>query len=113
MTKVTSKHEDFKTFPRSLMTADLPLIKSLLTPLPKSVSIPLGLSTRISVADAATQKKIYELGRKIALIISNKEMKNIMKIIKLLEELGLLRKRIRETIKNEAKNEEEDFFQCY
>ena len=91
------------------MTAGLPLIKSLLTPLPKSVSIPLGLSTRMSVADAAT----YELGRKIALIISNEEMKNIMKIVKLLEELGLLRKGIRETIKNEAKNEEEDFFQCY
>ena len=90
------------------MTAGLPLIKSLLTPLPKSVSIPLGLSTRMSVADAAT----YELGRKIALIISNEEMKNIMKIVKLLEELGLLRKGIRETIKNEAKNEEEDFFQC-
>ena len=91
------------------MTAGLLLIKSLLTPLPKSVSIPLGLSTRMSVANAAT----YELGRKIALIISNEEMKNIMKIVKLLEELGLLRKGIRETIKNEAKNEEEDFFQCY
>ena len=37
------------------------------------------------------------------LIISNKEMNDIMKIVKYLEESGLLIKRIAQTIKNEAK----------
>ena len=36
-----------------------------------------------------------------------------MKIVKSFEELGLLIKRFRETIKNEAKNKKADFFQCY
>ena len=37
------------------------------------------------------------------LIISNKEMNGIMKIVKYLEESGLLIKGIAQTIKNEAK----------
>ena len=41
----------------------------------------------------------------IALIISNKEMKDIMKIVKSLEESGLLTKGVSETIKNEAKTQ--------
>ena len=39
-----------------------------------------------------------------ALIISNKEMNHIMKIVKSLEELGLLIKGISETIKNHENN---------
>ena len=38
-----------------------------------------------------------------ALIISNKDMNDIMKIIKFLEESGLLIKGVSETTKNEAK----------
>ena len=41
------------------MTTGLLLMKSLLTPLAKSVLIPLGLSAGMSAADAVTQKKIY------------------------------------------------------
>ena len=37
------------------------------------------------------------------LIISNKEMNDIMKLVKYLEESGLLIKGIAQTIKNEAK----------
>ena len=37
------------------------------------------------------------------LIISNEEMNNIMKIVKSLEESGLLIKRVSEITKNEAK----------
>ena len=66
----------------------------------------------MSPADAATQKKIYESGhrsnlasRTTSLIISNKEMEYIMKIIKSLEESGLLIKGISETNKNEAKEQ--------
>ena len=42
------------------------------------------------------------------LIISNKELSDIMKIVKSLEELGLLIKVVRETIKNEAKEQKDD-----
>ena len=47
------------------------------------------------------------------LLISNKNMNNIIKIIKPLEESGLLIKGVSETIKNEAKNEKEDFLEGY
>ena len=74
----------------------------------------------MSAADAAILKKIYGSGhslnvasRSTALIISNEEMQNIIKIVKSLEESGFLIKGIIETIKNETKNKPEDFFQCY
>ena len=90
------------------MTAGLPLMKSVFTPLAKSVLIPLGLSAGILVADAAIQNKIYG-SVTTALIISNEEMENIMKIVKSLEESGLLIKGITETIKNEAKDKKGGF----
>ena len=93
------------------MTAGLPLIKSVLTSLAKSVLLPLGLSTGTLVADAAIQNKVYGSGT-TALIISNKEMEDIMKIVKSLEESGLLIEGVSETIKNEAREKKEDFFQC-
>ena len=40
-------------------------------------------------------------------------MKDIMKIVKSLEELGLLLKGISETMKNEAKEQKGGFFQYY
>ena len=42
-------------------------------------------------------------------MISNEEMEDIMKIAKSLEESGLLIKGIRETIKNEAKEQKGEF----
>ena len=57
------------------MTADLPLIKNLLTPLTKGVMIPLGLTAAASATDAAIQKKIYRQGT-TALVISNDKMKD-------------------------------------
>ena len=67
-------------------------MKSVLTPFAKSVLISLSLSSGISAADAAIQKKIYGsshplkvASRTVALIISNEEIKDIMKIIKSLE----------------------------
>ena len=84
------------------MTAGLPLMKSVLTPLAKSVLLPLTLSAGMSAADAAIQRKMYGSGT-TALLISNEEMEDIMKIVKFLEESGLLIKGISETIKNETK----------
>ena len=45
------------TFFRPLMTAGLPLMKSVHTPLAKNVLLPFGISAGMSAADAAIQKK--------------------------------------------------------
>ena len=84
-------------------------MKSVLTPLAKSVLLLLGLSAAMSAADAAIQRKVYGSGS-TALIISNEEMEDIMKIVKSLKESGLLAKRISEKIKNETKEQKEGFF---
>ena len=63
--KITSQEEGFLNFLRQLMTAGLPLMKSVLTPLaeslliPKRVLISKGLSAGMSTSYAAIQKKIY------------------------------------------------------
>ena len=75
------------------MTSGLQLIKDVFTPLAKSVLIPLGLTVAASATDAAIQKNIFGSGT-TTLIISNKEMEDIVKIIKLLEESRLLIKGI-------------------
>ena len=62
----------------------------------------------VSATVVAIQKKIYGSGM-TTIIISNKEMKEIMKILKSLEESALLIKGVRETIKNEAKKEKRRF----
>ena len=67
------------------MTAGLPLIKSVLILLAKSVLIPLRLSASMSAADGAIQKKIDGSGT-TTLIISNDEIEDVMKIVESLEE---------------------------
>ena len=74
------------------MTVGLPLMKSVFNPLAKSVLLPLGLSAGMLAADAAIQKKICGSGT-TALIISNKEMEDIMETVKSLEESGMINKR--------------------
>ena len=53
----------------------------MLTPLTKSILIPSGSTAAASAIDTDIPKKIYESGM-TTLIISNKEMKNIMEILK-------------------------------
>ena len=77
-------------------------MKNVFTPSAKSVLIPLGLATAAWATDAAIQKKIFGSST-ISLIISNKELEDIMKIVKSLEESRLRIKWISKTIKNEAK----------
>ena len=74
-----------------LLKTGLPLIGNVLKPLAKSVSIPLGLTAAGSVTDAAIHKKMFGSGF-TTLIISNEEMNDIMKVVKSLEESGLLKK---------------------
>ena len=74
----------------------LPLIGNVLKPLAKSILIPLGLTAAASATDAAIHKKMFGSGN-TTLIILNKEMNDIMKIIKSLEEFGLFIKGVSET----------------
>ena len=106
--RIISQKGEFLNCLRPLMTAALPLMKCVLTPFAKIVLLPLGLSAGISAADVAIENKIYESGS-TALIISNKEVEDIMKIVKSLEESGLLIKGISETIKNEGKQQKGGF----
>ena len=48
-----------------------------------------------------------------ALIISNDEIHDIIKIVKSLEDSGLLLKGVTETVQNEVKEKKEDFLVCY
>ena len=80
----------------------LSLMKDVLKPLAKSVLIPLGLTAAASATDAAIHKKMFGSGM-TTLIILNEEINDIMKIVKSVEESGLLKKGVSETIKNEAK----------
>ena len=106
--KITSQEGAFLNFLKPLTTAGLPLMKSVLTPLAKIVLLPLGLSAGMSAADAVIQNNIHGSGT-TALIISNEEMEDIMKIVKSLEESRLLVKGISETIKNETKEQKGGF----
>ena len=81
-----------------LMTAGFPLMKSVVTPLAKSVLLPLGLSGKMSAADAVIQKDIYGSGS--TSIIWNEETENIIKIFKSFGVPRLLIKGINETIQN-------------
>ena len=84
----------------------------MIKPLAKSGLIPLGLTAAASAADAGINKKILGSGNKITLIISNDEI-NIIKIVKSLEDSGLLLKGVTETVQNEVKEKKEDFLVCY
>ena len=70
----------------------------------KSVLVPLGLTAASSATNGAIHKKMFRSGT-TTLIISNEEMNDIMKIVKSLEESGILLKDVKETIKNEAKEQ--------
>ena len=55
-------------------------------------------------------KKILGSGNNTTLIISNKEIEDLIKIVKSLEDSELLLKGVTESVQNEVK---EDFLVCY
>ena len=75
----------------------------------KSVLIPLGLTAAVSAADARIHKIILGSGHNTTLIISNDEMQDILKIVKSLEDSGLLLEGVSETIKYEDKEQKGGF----
>ena len=74
-------------------------------PLAKNVLAPLGLTAAMSAIDG--QKKIHGSG--VKLIIEQEDMKDIMKIIKSLENSGILLKGVSKTIKDETKEQKGGF----
>ena len=84
------------------------MIKNVIKPLAKSVVIPLGLTAAASAADAGIHKKILGSGNTTS-IISNEELNGIMKIIQALEDSNILLKGVTKIIKNETKEQKEDF----
>ena len=91
-----------------LLKTGLPLIKNVIKPLAKSILIPLGLTAAASPRDAGIYKKILGSGT-ATLIISNDEMKYIIKIVKSLEDSGLLLKGVSETVQNKAREQKGGF----
>ena len=94
-----------------LLKTGLPLIKNVIKPLAKSVLIPLGLTAAAaSAADAGRHKKNLRIwSQNTILIISNDEMGDILKIVKSLEDSGVLLKGVSETIQHEAKEQRGGF----
>ena len=93
-----------------LLKTGLPLMKSVIKPLAKSVLIPLGLTAAASEADAGIHKKNSGSGHNnTTLIISNDEMDDILEIVKSLENSGVLLKGVSETIQHEAKEQIGEF----
>ena len=84
-----------------------PLMKVAM-PLAKHVLAPLGLSAAMSAIDGSIKKKMLGSGA-TTLIISNDEMDDISKIVKSLENYGVLLKGVSETIQHEAKEQRGGF----
>ena len=84
-----------------------PLMKVAM-PLAKNVLAPLGLTTAMSAIDGSIKKKMLGSGT-TTLIISNDEMDDILKIVKSLENSGVLLKGVSETIQHETKEQRGGF----
>ena len=98
-----------------LLKTGLPLIKNVIKPLAKSALLPLGLTAAASAVDAgdSSSSALPHYPSSSAshnnIIISNDEMKDIIKIVKSLEDSGLLFKGVSEIIQNEANEQRGGF----
>ena len=84
-----------------------PLMKVAMS-LAKNVLAPLGLSAAMSEIEGSVKKRMLGSGT-TTLIISNDEIDDILKIVKSLENSGVLLKGISETIQHEAKEQRGGF----
>ena len=69
--------------------------------------MPLGILA--SATDAAINKKILDSGGHTTQIISNDDMQDVLKIVKSLEDSGLLLDGVTETVKNEVTEQKGGF----
>ena len=86
-------------------------MKNVLKTLVKSVLIPITLTTEASANDAATYQKKVGSGA-ATLIVLNEEINDIIKIVKSIEESGLLMKGASKTIKMNKRTKMRDFLEC-
>ena len=81
--------------------------------LAKNVLAPLGLTAAMFAIDGSIQKKIHGAGATksagVKLIIEQEDMNDIIKIIKALENSGILLKGVSKAIKNETKEQKVGF----
>ena len=80
----------------------MPFMKNVFKPLVKSVLISIGLTAATSAADVGIYKKILGSGT-TTLVISDEDIKYIMKIGKSLVDSRLLLKGVTQTTENETK----------
>ena len=101
--------DKLQIFEKLLLTNHQLMIQNVIKALAKSVLIPLGLTDAASAADAGIHEKILGSGHHTSnnhpsssalhntiLTIWNDKMKDIIKIIKSLEDSGLLMERVNE-----------------
>ena len=79
--------------------------------LAKSVLVPLGLTAGASAAYSGIHKNI--LGNMTTRIISNDEIHDIIKIVKSLEDSGLLVEGVTKTVQNEVKKQKGGFLSMF
>ena len=91
-----------------LLMSFLPKLVKPAISIGKNILAPLGLSATMSATDAAIQKKMYSSGS-TNLIISNDDMKDLIKIVTALEDHDILLKGISKKLKMRLKNKKEDF----
>ena len=105
-----SKIKQFGGFLGSLLSKlEGPLMK-VAVPLAKNILAPFGITAAASAIDSGIHKKIYIHGSgTTTLIISNKEMHDIMKIVQALEDSNILLKRVTKTIRKETKEQKGGF----
>ena len=87
-------------------------MKNVFRSLAKSVLIPLGFAVASAANTENYSKYISGLGTTSS-VISNKEMENILKIVKFLNEPGLLIEALLKQLKQKNKNKRVDFLACY
>ena len=84
----------------------MPVLKSAIKPLGM-----LGLTAAASATDAAVNKKILGSGNHTILIICNNDMQNLLKMVKSLQDSGILLDGVTETVTNEIKEQKVGFYQ--
>ena len=72
------------------------------------MNIPLGLTAAASADDVGIQKILLKFGA-TTLIISNEELRDIMKLVNFLEDCGLLINGVTQTIEYETKVQRDGF----
>ena len=94
-------------------------MENVIKKITKSVLIPLQLTAAAAAADARIHKNVLGSGKSpldlakhttTTLTMSNDEIPDIIKIVKSLEDSGLLLKGVTKTVQNEVKEQKGGFF---